>query len=303
MMIEGLVDIGAKKLEVSIHGTGMPIVVIETGMGCSWYDWYKIICEISKRATVLTYHRSGYGESTLGKEERSTKQIAEDLNKLLEKEGINSPIILVGHSFGGLCVQHFANLFSEKVLGMVLVDSNSIDEYKMDELRYELPSFRKIFSKNKIIENWEELSLKSKVQLEAMISPKLLPEQRAFTDEIQKCILEFQINPNMYSAMASELVRMSQSGQEIKNCFKQLDVPLKVLGRDKELAIKWNVDMGIPQNEAIKYETLWQDLVREEAKNSTRGQFIEVKGSKHSIYRTNPKTVVKAINEVIEEIE
>ena len=302
-MIEKLVDIGTKKLEVNIYGTGMPIVVIETGMGCSLYDWYKITYEISKRTTVLTYHRSGYGESTLGKEERSTKQIAEDLNKLLEKEVINSPIILVGHSFGGLCVQHFASLFSEKVLGMILVDSNSIDQYKMDELGYELPSFRTKLSKNNILENWKQLSLKSSVQLETLISPKLLPEQMAYTEEIQKCILKFEINPNMYCVMASELELMSHSGQEIRKNFKILDVPLKVLGRDIALAVKWNVDMGISQNEAIDFETLWHSLVMEEAKISTKGQFIDVKGSKHSIYRTNPETVIKAINDVIEESE
>lgn len=302
-MIEKLVDIGTKKLEVSIHGTGKNIVVIETGLGCSWYDWYEVICELSKTTTVLTYHRSGYGESTLGKEERSTKQIAEELNQLLEKEGINSPIVLVGHSFGGLCVQHFASLFSERVLGMVLIDSNSVDEYKMDELRNELPCFRKMFPKSKIIENWKELSRKSKVQIETMNSPKLLPEQMAFTEDIQKRILKFQINPNMYSAMASELALMSQSGQETKKCFTTLDIPLKVLGRDRKLGVKLNVDMGISQDEAIKFETLWHCLVREEAKNSTKGQFIEVKGSKHSIYRTNPEIVVKAINDVIEEIK
>lgn len=302
-MIEKLVDIGTKKLEASIHGNGMPLVVIETGMGCSWYDWWEIIREISKRATVLTYHRSGYGESTYAKEDRSTRQIAEDLNKLLEKESINSRIILVGHSFGGLCVQHFASLFSEKVLGMVLIDSNSVDEHKMDELRHKLPSFRKMFPKNKIIENWEKLSLKGKEQLEILISPKLLPEQMIFTEEIQKRILRFQINPHMYSAMASELELMSQSGQEVKNCFRTSDFPLKVLARDRALAVKWYVDMGIPQDEAIKFEALWHSLVRVEAETSTKGQFMEVKGSKHSIYRTNPEIVVKAINEVIEEIE
>ncbi len=302
-MIRKLVDIGTKKLEINIHGTGMPIVVIETGMGCSWYDWYEVICEISKKTTVITYHRSGYGESTLGKEERSTKQIAEDLNRLLEKESIDSPIVLIGHSFGGLCVQHFASLFPEKVMGMVLIDSNSIDEYKMDEIRNKLPNLKKMFPKNKIIESWKELSLKSKSQLETTICPKLLPGQMKFAEEIQKCILKFQINPNMYSAMASELELMSQSGQEIKNSFITLDIPLKVLGRDMELGVKWNVDMGLPQNEAIMFENLWHSLIKEEASNSTKGQFIEVKGSKHSIYRTNPEFVVKAINDVIAEID
>jgi len=94
---------------------------------------------------------------------------------------------------------------------------------------------------------------------------------------------------------------MSRSGQEIKKCFKKLDVPVKVLGRDMELAVNWNVDMGIPKSEAIKFETLWHCLMLEEAKISTQGQYMNVAGSKHSIYRTNPEIVVKAINDVIEE--
>lgn len=301
-MIKKLVDIEAKKLEFCIHGDGLPIVVIETGMGCPWYDWSNIINEISEKTTVLTYHRAGYGQSTIGEDERTTRNIAEDLNVLLEKENINSPIILVGHSFGGLCVQHFACLYPEKVLGIVLVDSNSVDEYKLEEIRQELPSFKTTFSKNKIIENWKAMSLKSDLQLGTLISPKLLSEQMAFTEEIQKCILQFQVNPYMYSAMASELEFMVQSGQEIKNCCKTLDVPLKVLCRDKDLAINWNIKMGIPKNESIMFEDLWHDLVREEADSSTKGQFVEVKGSKHSIYGSNPESVIKAINDVIEEV-
>jgi hypothetical protein len=41
----------------------------------------------------------------------------------------------------------------------------------------------------------------------------------------------------------------------------------------------------------------------EEVNTSTKGQFIEVKDSKHAIYRTNPETVVKAINDVLDEIK
>lgn len=297
-----LVDIGLKKLEIDIQSSGAPIIIIETGMECSWYDWCKVISEISKKAAVLTYHRAGYGESTPGREERSTRQIAEDLNRLLETENISSPVILVGHSFGGLCVQNFANLFPEKVQGMVLIDSNSVDEYKMDELRNKLTSFREKFPKGKIIENWRELSLKSKSQLQKLISPKLLPEQMGFSEDVQKCIMDFQINPNMYSAMASELEFMSQSGQEIKDCQKKLDIPLKVLARDKALGIKWNIDMGIPGNDAVELENLWHELVMDEAEISTKGEFLEVKGSRHSIYRTNPEIIIDTINDVIDEI-
>lgn len=301
-MTEKIIDLGSKSLEVSIHGTGKTVIVIETGMGCSWYDWCKIISEISKKATVLAYHRAGYGRSTLGEEERSTKYIAEDLNKLLQKEGITSNVILVGHSFGGLCVQHYASLFPQMVSGMILIDSNAVDEYKMDELREGLISFKSTFSKDKIVENWRELSSMSKEELEKKIKPELLLEQKRFTEEIQKRILEFQGNPKMYSAMASELELMANSGQEIKRGLKQLDIPLKVLARDMQLGVKWNINAGISSDDSIEFETLWQELVANEAEISKRGEFFEVKDSKHSIYRTNPEVVVDAINDVIDQV-
>ncbi len=47
---------------------------------------------------------------------------------------ICEPVILVGHSYGGLCVQHFAIEHPERVAGVVLVDSSSIDLKELDEL-------------------------------------------------------------------------------------------------------------------------------------------------------------------------
>ena len=297
-MSRELVDIGAKKLEVSITGEGTPVIVIETGMGCSFDDWYEIIQEISKEATVLCYHRQGYGASTISEEEGTTLQIAEDLHKLLAIKEIKGPIILVGHSFGGLCVQQYAALYPEEVGGIMLVDSVSINEYEMDQLREKLPSFKKQFSKENIIENWLQLSDKNKEELEKHIKPKLFEEQLKFPQEIQKELLAFSVNPNLYGAMASELKNMCQSGLQIKIKDK-LHIPLKSLARDVDLAIKWNVDSGIPEEEARVFEEKWQVLVKEQAGLSTKGECRVIENSKHSIYRTNPQIVINMLKDLI----
>jgi len=297
-MSRELIDIGTKKLEVSITGEGTPVIVIETGMGCSFDDWYEIIQEISKEATVFCYHRQGYGISIISEEESTAMQIAEDLHKLLAVRQIKSPVILVGHSFGGLCVQQYAMLYPEETAGVMLVDSVSINEYEMDSLREKLPSFKNGFSKAAIINNWLQFSEKNKEELEKHINAKLLEEQLRFPQEIQKQLLNFSVNPNLYKAMASELKNMCQSGQQIKTVDK-LHIPLKVLARDMELAIKWDVNSGISEDEARVFEEKWQELIKKQVDLSTKGEFREIENSKHSIYRTNPQIVIEMLKDLI----
>lgn len=127
-MHKKLVDISTKTLEVCRMGTGEPAIVIELGMGSSVDEWLHIVEDLSKTTTVLTYHRAGYGRSTLDTEDRRTTQdIIEDLRILLEMEGLSEGAILVGHSFGGHCIQHYAKAYPDSVKGLVLIDASPIE--------------------------------------------------------------------------------------------------------------------------------------------------------------------------------
>ena len=55
-----------------------------------------------------------------GPEPRTSRQMAVELHTPLTKSGVNSPYVLVGHSFGGLNVRLFAELYPTEVGGMVL---------------------------------------------------------------------------------------------------------------------------------------------------------------------------------------
>lgn len=54
---------------------------------------------------------------------------AADLHLALQNAGIPGPYVLAGHSYGGLVVRAFADLYREDVVGMVLVDGSHPDQW------------------------------------------------------------------------------------------------------------------------------------------------------------------------------
>lgn len=123
-----------QNIEVHIKGDGKQTVVIQTGMTCSFYDWFPIIEKLSEHFTVVSYHRPGYGKSDLGNQPRTIRQVTKELHMLLNKLAIQEPFILIGHSYGGLCAQHFAMLHEDKLQALILVDSTSMNLHRLDEL-------------------------------------------------------------------------------------------------------------------------------------------------------------------------
>lgn len=127
-----LIDIGGRKLELLTRGQGSPTVVIEAGMGVPGVQdaaWRAVVEEISKSNRVCIYDRAGLGKSDPApKLPRTSLDVANDLNALLNKGGIAGPFLLVGHSYGGIHVRMFASRYPEKVLGMVLVDAAHPDQ-------------------------------------------------------------------------------------------------------------------------------------------------------------------------------
>lgn len=51
-------------LDYRLIRQGAPIIVFESGLGGSYYDWNFVIDEIKYDAIVITYHRAGYGNCT-----------------------------------------------------------------------------------------------------------------------------------------------------------------------------------------------------------------------------------------------
>ena len=66
---------------------------------------------------------------------------ADELMRLLAAAGIDGPLVLVGHSYGGMVAQLTAHRHPDRVLGVVLVDSASRPEMEGEWLANDVPWF------------------------------------------------------------------------------------------------------------------------------------------------------------------
>lgn len=123
-----MVDVGGRKLYLNIRGSGEPTVVFESGFRDSGQSWDSVADEIANLARVVTYDRAGIGRSD-GNANGDAESPWTDLRKALHATGVEGPVILVGHSLGGLYSLGFTYRYRDRVAGIVLVDSTHEDWY------------------------------------------------------------------------------------------------------------------------------------------------------------------------------
>lgn len=116
-------NVNGRQVEYVQAGHGTPAVVFENGLGGTLDNWRQVLAEVSKTTTVLAYNRPGYGDSAPAATPRDGEHIAAELRELLAAAHLKPPYILVGHSAGGLYMQHFARRYPREVAGLLLVDS------------------------------------------------------------------------------------------------------------------------------------------------------------------------------------
>lgn len=121
-----LVDIGGYRLHLHCTGHGTPTIVLIPGAGDYSFDWGLIQPGLSMETRTCSYDRAGYAWSDLGPNPRTMRQEAAELRVLLQKAGIG-PVLLVGHSLGGLIARVYAKEYPEAVTGIALVDPTSED--------------------------------------------------------------------------------------------------------------------------------------------------------------------------------
>jgi pimeloyl-ACP methyl ester carboxylesterase len=122
-------DVGGYRLHLHCLGSGGPTVILESalGAGCSAWGWVQPgLADITR---VCAYDRAGEGWSELGPDPRDATQVAGELHTLLSQAGVGGPLVLVGHSFGGLYTRVHAGHYPEQVVGMVLIDASHPDQW------------------------------------------------------------------------------------------------------------------------------------------------------------------------------
>lgn len=135
-----LVNVGKHTLNAVVQGEGDDTVVFDSGLGSFSLEWNHIQQQLSHDAVTVAYDRAGYGWSHKNKGTATSFEIVEDLRKLLKELKLEPPYLLVGHSFGGLNMRLFAQLYPEEVSGLVMVDATNeyrfLPEYVGEERQF-----------------------------------------------------------------------------------------------------------------------------------------------------------------------
>ncbi|MBK1813597.1 alpha/beta fold hydrolase [Clostridium sp. YIM B02505] len=276
-------------LEYKIIGKGKTVLIIETGIGSSFYDWFSIVQKLKEDFTIVLYHRCGYGNSQVPITSRTTKNIAEELNCLLDKIEIKEKFILIGHSFGGLCVQHYAKLYPHRLKGIMLIDSTSFNFKQLYNL--DTPVMNSLIALDSMIESNINSSKKSKEELKQQNSNIISAYENRLSDTDMKSVEEFFSNSTLHKTIADEFQNWDKDSDEIKSVTEFPNIPLIVISRDSKVAERGWVKYGIPEGEAILYENEWRKLQSELSKLSNQGRLIIAGNSDHEIYIDRPDIV------------
>lgn len=130
-----MVAMGDHHLYMNCMGRGRPTVMMEAGYGDASDVWQAVQPTLAAFTRVCVYDRAGLGRSeAVG--HRTVQEVADDLSALLDAT-IAGPVVLVGHSVGGLLANMVAHRRPSKVTVLVLVDSSHPDQ--VARLRRNLP--------------------------------------------------------------------------------------------------------------------------------------------------------------------
>lgn len=295
-----LVNIGARRqMNIVCLGHGSPTVVFESGLGGHLLNWKAVQRAISALTTACFYDRAGYGDSDATPRPMTAQNVTDDLYWLLDKAGVQKPVVLVGHSLGGLYATLYADRFPPQVAGLVLIDPLFAGE-DLDENPEEQARAQAAFDRSQVwIRNCAQLA---RGHLLSLRNPAgcipLVPNQ---TSAERDWLAQRFSKPNRWDAMLSESENvhapnaLSEDELEEQRAARSFgDKPLIVL-----TAGLIPPAPGETAEEHAKSVAHWKAGHNRLSSRSSHGESIVVPNATHMIQVDQPQAVIDAVRKVV----
>jgi pimeloyl-ACP methyl ester carboxylesterase len=133
----GRADVGGYDLAYACEGQGTPVVILEAGLGAAGTEtFFSFVDRVAGVTRVCAYDRAGTGSSDDrpdGAGPVTAGLMARELHALLAAIGVEQPVVLAAHSYGGMVARAFEGAYPQDVAGLVLLDVSSEPEVPVYE--------------------------------------------------------------------------------------------------------------------------------------------------------------------------
>lgn len=116
-----------------IHGPqNAPTLVLTHGWSLDISAWDYVVGALSQRCRVVTWDLPGLGRSQgPASGDLSLEKMAHDLHAVVQATSPNAPVVLGGHSIGGMITQVYSRLYADqigsKVQGIALLQTTYVN--------------------------------------------------------------------------------------------------------------------------------------------------------------------------------
>lgn len=274
-----LYTVNGHPMHLYCTGKGSPTIVLESGLGEDFTVWAKVQPSLSGTTRTCSYDRAGFGWSEAQSGDRDSDSIADQLHGLLMQAGIAGPVVLMGHSAGGLHIRAYATRFPQDVAGLVFVDASSPSQNDR------LPPSVQALDRHSA---GEFLLLKSLVALgvarltgQCTVVP---PGFEAYAGWLKAntCVL------SQITSYQREAAGLSASLSEVARTGPYGNLPILIFSRDTQLPMPAHLPAPVSLEDWHRGYAVW-DAMQEELKLlSTDSRRIIAKGSGHYIHVDRP---------------
>lgn len=117
------VPVNGRSVYVEESGAGDRWVVCESGCGQGRTGWDLVVPQLAGDARLIAYDRAGFGRSGRIRQRLGIDDMAADLVALIDATVPHAaPLVIVGHSMGGLIARRAAERLGARLHGLLLVD-------------------------------------------------------------------------------------------------------------------------------------------------------------------------------------
>jgi pimeloyl-ACP methyl ester carboxylesterase len=283
-------SVNGYQMHIHCTGDGSPTVVLEAAASANWLAWRRLQPQLSALTRVCAYDRAGHGWSDPRPDPRDSEAIVGELHDLLAEAGVQPPLLLVGHSAGGLYVREYARRFPTDVAGAALIDSSSPQQ--LDEL----PGWRASYEENKrgypaalrrdrlrVWSGWERVMGRCRIS-SSTESPEITGQYAALL-----------CRPSFVGGEDNEYAFFEQTSRQASRLTTFGDVPLLVISRDPAAE-----EDRSPQ--AVAQERVWDQEQERMKRLSPRSWRVIARGSGHAVHHARLDLVVAELTLLVEHL-